>query len=73
MHRSDENKVKYQVGDYQLIQYQTLQIDIIRIVCQTVERITNEILWVYPLTPKISILLNVCQMTLIMLVWRIWY
>ena len=44
MHRSDENKVKYQVGDYQLIQYQTLQIDIIRIVCQTVERITNEIL-----------------------------
>ena len=44
MHRSYENKVKYQVGDYQLIQYQTLQIDIIRIVCQTVERITNEIL-----------------------------
>ena len=44
MHRSDENKVKYQVGDYQLIQYQTLQIDIIRIVYQTVERITNEIL-----------------------------
>ena len=44
MHRSDENKVEYQVGDYQLIQYQTLQIDIIRIVCQTVERITNEIL-----------------------------
>ena len=51
MHRSDENKVKYQVGDYQLIQYQTLQIDIIRIVCQTVERITNEIL-----TAKISLL-----------------
>ena len=44
MHRSDENKVEYQVGDYQLIQYQTLQIDIIRIVCRTVERITNEIL-----------------------------
>ena len=44
MHRSYENKVKYQVGDYQLIQYQTLQIDIIRIVYQTVERITNEIL-----------------------------
>ena len=44
MHRSDENKVKYQVGDYQLIQYQTLQIDIIRIVCQAVERITNKIL-----------------------------
>ena len=28
-----------------------------------------------PLTPKISlvILLNVCQMILIMLVWKIWY
>ena len=73
MHRSDENKVEYQVGDYQLIQYQTLQIDIIRIVCQTVERITNEILRVYPLTSKISILLTVCQTILIMLVWRIWY
>ena len=53
MHRSDENKVKYQVGDYQLIQYQTLQIDIIRIVCQTVERITNEIL-----RAKISLLFD---------------
>ena len=53
MHRSYENKVKYQVGDYQLIQYQTLQIDIIRIVCQTVERITNEIL-----RAKISLLFD---------------
>ena len=53
MHRSDENKVKYQVGNYQLIQYQTLQIDIIRIVCQTVERITNEIL-----RAKISLLFD---------------
>ena len=44
MHRSDENKVKYQIGDFQLIQYQILQIDIKRIVCQTVQRITNEIL-----------------------------
>ena len=44
MHRSDDNKVKYQIGDFQLIQYQILQIDIKRIVCQTVQRITNEIL-----------------------------
>ena len=45
-HRSDENKVKYQLGDYLLIQYQFLQIDIITIVWQTVRRITNEILGV---------------------------
>ena len=45
-HRSDENKVKYQLGDYLLIQYQILQIDIITIVWQTVRRITNEILGV---------------------------
>ena len=44
MHRSDENREKYQLGDYEMIQYQTLQIDIIRIVSQTVKRITNEIL-----------------------------
>ena len=44
MHRSDENKVKYQIGDFQLIQYQILQIDIEIIVCQTVQRITDEIL-----------------------------
>ena len=44
MHRSDDNKVKYQLGDFQLIQYQILQIDIKRIVCQTVQRITDEIL-----------------------------
>ncbi|RMX46713.1 hypothetical protein pdam_00015693, partial [Pocillopora damicornis] len=43
MHKSDENREKYQLGDYELIQYQTLQIDIIRIVSQTVKRITNEI------------------------------
>ena len=44
MHRSDDNKVKYQIGDFQLIQYQILQIDIKKIVCQTVQRITDEIL-----------------------------
>ena len=26
-HRSNENKVKYQIGDYKLIQYQILKID----------------------------------------------
>ena len=45
-YRSDENKVKYQLGDYLLIQYQILQIYIITIVWQTVRRITNEILGV---------------------------
>ena len=45
-HRRDENKVKYQLGDYSLIQYQFLQIDIIIIVWQTVRRITKEILGV---------------------------
>ena len=43
---SDENKEKYQLGDYKLIQYQILQTNITRTVCQTVRRITNEILGV---------------------------
>ena len=41
-HRSNENKVKYQIVDYLLIQYQILLIDITRIVCQTIRRITHE-------------------------------
>ena len=41
---SDENKEKHQLGGYQLIQYQILQNKIIRIIRQTVRRITNEIL-----------------------------
>ena len=40
---SDENKEKYQLGDYKLIQYQILQTDITRTVWETVRRITNEI------------------------------
>ena len=36
-----ENKEKYQLGDYQLIQYQILQTNIIRIVLQTIRRITT--------------------------------
>ena len=41
---SDENKEKYQSGDYKLIQYQILQTNITRTVWQTVRRITDEIL-----------------------------
>ena len=47
---SDENKEKYQSGDYQLIQKQILQINIIRFVWQTERRITNEIWGVKGLT-----------------------
>ena len=43
---SDENKEKYQLGDYRLIQYQILQTNITRTVWQTVRRITNKILGV---------------------------
>ena len=43
---SDKNKEKYRLGDYKLIQYQILQINIIRTVWQTVRRINNEILGV---------------------------
>ena len=43
---SDENKEKYQLGDYQLIQYQILQNNNKRIIWQTVRRIANEILGV---------------------------
>ena len=38
---SGENKVKYQLGDYKLIQYQILQTNITKTVCQTVRRITK--------------------------------
>ena len=47
---SDENKEKYQLGDYRLIQYQILQTNITRTVWQTVRRITNKILGVKGLT-----------------------
>ena len=43
---SDENKEKYLLGDYQLIQYQILQNNIRRIIQQTVRRIAMEILGV---------------------------
>ena len=41
---SDENKEKYQLGDYKIIQYQILQTNITRTVWEIVRRITNEIL-----------------------------
>ena len=51
---SDENKEKYQLGDYKLIQYQFLQTNITITVWQTVRRIINEILEVkeliFPIT-----------------------
>ena len=43
MWTSDENKEKYQLPDYELIQYQILKTNIVRILWQTVKRITNEI------------------------------
>ena len=43
---SDENKEKYQLGNYRLIQCIILQSNITRTVWQTVKRITNEILGV---------------------------
>ena len=43
---SDKNKEKYQLGDYELIQYQILQTNNTRTVWQTVKKITNEILGV---------------------------
>ena len=43
---SDENKEKYQLGDYKLMQYQILHANITRTVWQTIRRITNEILGV---------------------------
>ena len=44
MQTSDENKEKYKLWDYRLIRYQILQANTMRIVWQTVGRITNEIL-----------------------------
>ena len=44
MQTCNENKEKYQLRDYKLIQSQILQTNITRTVWQTVRRITNEIL-----------------------------
>ena len=54
MQTSDENKEKYQLWDYWLIQYQILQTNITRIIWQIVRRITNDILRVKGLMHKIQ-------------------
>ena len=41
---SDENKEKYRLRNYKLIQYQILQTNTTRTVWQTVERIIDEIM-----------------------------
>ncbi|RMX50549.1 hypothetical protein pdam_00008766, partial [Pocillopora damicornis] len=43
---TNENKERYQFGEYWLIQFQILQTNITEIVWQTIRRITNEILGV---------------------------
>ena len=48
----DENKEKYQLRDYKLIQYQILQTNITRTVWQTVRWITNDILGVKRLSVR---------------------
>ena len=50
MQKSVENKEKYQLEDYKLIQSQILQTNITRTVWQAVRRIANEILGVKGLT-----------------------
>ena len=45
-------KKKYQLSDYKLIQYQSLQTNITRTVWQIVRRITDEILGVKGLRPQ---------------------
>ena len=55
---SDENKEKYHLKDYQLIQYQILKTNIRRTVLQTVRRITNEIFGVKRLIGDIVVTLT---------------
>ena len=52
---SDENKEKYQLGDYKLIQHQILQTNITTTVWHTVRGITNEILGVKGLIQRIHL------------------
>ena len=55
MWTSDENKEKYQLWNYYLlIRYQILQTNIMRIVWQTMRRITNEIFGVKVLSSPLS-------------------
>ena len=64
---SDENKEKYQLGDFKLTQYQILQFNITRTVWQTVGRITNEILGVKGLLIYTSVSLSYSDLVRTML------
>ena len=55
MQTKDENKEWYQSRDYQFIQYQILQTNIIIIVWKSVRRITDEILGVEGFTLLINL------------------
>ena len=66
---SNENKEKYQLGDYWLIQFQILQTNIIWIVWQTVRRITHEILGVKGLTLK-YLYISLPLLDLIIPIWQ---
>ena len=61
---SDESKERYQLGDYQLIQYQILQNNTKIIIWQTVRRIASEILGVKGLIPESDEHLNSKHQTL---------
>ena len=65
---SNENKEKYQLGDYWLIQLQILQTNIIWIVWQTVRRVTQEILGVKGLTLK-YLYISIPSLDFIIPVW----
>ena len=65
---SDENKEKYQLEYYKLIQYQILQTNTTRTVWQTVRRITNEILGVKGLI-NVIIYLGDTDLKLVACVW----
>ena len=56
MQTSDENKEKFQLLDYYFIWYQILQTNIMRIISQTVKRISSKILGVNGLMSVIQVL-----------------
>ena len=58
MQTSDVNKEKYQLGDYELIQYQILQTYITRTIQQTIRRIINEIFGSYRVDTSAMVALN---------------
>ena len=73
MQTSDENREKYLLWAYQLIWYQILQTNIIRIIWQTVRRITNEILKVKGLNQQCAHWVHVYEAGLYNWVWGLKY